>query len=219
MRPTISDSLEAGSTIPHLDVTHSTLDASLELLVRELQHRIRNLLTVVQCFVNNTEARTADDYRVALTARIVNLSEAYNLIESARENRVSLAELFERTLMPHATLLKDRILVAGPDIVLEPRLALSLHMIFHELATNASKHGALTSTSGAVEVLWDVRSDGKDHALAVQWRERGGPEVHKPLHKGFGLRLISKVLSGAQVEMDFAPAGLLCRLLVAIDPS
>ena len=106
MRPTISDSLEAASAIPHLDVTHSKLDASLELLVRELQHRIRNLLTVVQCFVNSTEASTADDYRVALMARIVNLSEAYNLIESARENRVSLAELLERTLMPHATLLK-----------------------------------------------------------------------------------------------------------------
>jgi len=219
MRPIISDSLKAATAIPHLDVTHSKRDASLELLVRELQHRIRNLLTVVQCFVNNTEARTADDYRVALMARIVNLSDAYNLIESVRENRVSLAELLERTIMPHATFLKDRIFAAGPDIVLEPRLALSLHMIFHELATNASKHGALTSTSGAVEVLWDIRSDGEDHALAVQWREHGGPEVRKPRHKGFGLRLISKVLSGAQVEMDFAPAGLLYRLQVEIDPS
>ena len=75
-------------------------------------------------------------------------------------------------------------------------------MIFHEPATNASKHGALTSTSGAVELLWDVRSDGEDHALAVQWREHGGPEVRKPRHKGFGLRLNSKVLSGGQVEMD-----------------
>jgi two-component sensor histidine kinase len=219
MRPIIFDSLEAASAIPHLDVTHSKRDASLELLVRELQHRIRNLLTVVQCFVNNTDASTADDYRVALMGRLVNLSDAYNLIESARENRISLTELLERTLMPHATFLRDRIFVAGPDIVLEPRLALSLHMIFHELATNASKHGALTSRSGAVEVLWDVRSDGEDHALAVQWREHGGPEVRKPRHKGFGLRLISKVLSGAQVEMDFAPAGLLCRLLVEIDPS
>jgi two-component sensor histidine kinase len=68
-------------------------------------------------------------------------------------------------------------------------------------------------------VLWDVRSDGQGHALAVRWREHGGPEVRKPRHKGFGLRLISKVLSGAQVDMDFAPDGLLCRLLVEIDPS
>jgi len=219
MRPTISDSFERATAVPRYEVAHSERNASLELLVRELQHRIRNLLTVVQCFVNSTEASTADDYRFALMARIANLSDAYSLIENARENRVSLAELLDRTLKPHVTFLRDRILVAGPDIVLEPRLALSLHMIFHELATNASKHGALAHTSGAVEVLWDVRSDGEDHALAVQWREHGGPEVRKPRHKGFGLRLISKVLSGAQVEMDFAPAGLLCRLLVEIDPS
>jgi two-component sensor histidine kinase len=219
MRPTISDSFERATVIPHYELAHSERNASLELLVRELQHRIRNLLTVVQCFVNGTEANTADDYRFALMARIANLSDAYSLIESTRENRVSLVELLDRTLKPHATFLKDRILVGGPDIVLEPRLALSLHLIFHELATNAGKHGALTSTSGAVEVLWDVRSDGEEHALAVQWREHGGPEVRKPRHKGFGLRLISKVLSGARVEMDFAPAGLLCRLLVEIDPS
>ena len=219
MKPTISDSLESTTAIPPYEAALSKRNASLELLVGELQHRIRNLLTVVQFFVNNTEAGTADDYRVALTARIVSLSDAYNLIERAREKRVSLAELLERTLKPHATCLKDRILVAGPDVVLEPHLALSLHMIFHELATNASKHGALTSVSGAVEVLWDIRSDGEGHVLAVQWREHGGPEVRKPRHKGFGLRLISKVLSGARVEMDFAPAGLLCRLLVGIDPS
>jgi two-component sensor histidine kinase len=219
MKPTISDSFESATAIPPYEAALSKRNASLELLAKELQHRLRNLLTVVQCFVKNTEASTADDYRVALMARLVNLSDAYNLIERARENRVSLAELLERTLKPHVTFLRDRILVAGPDIVLEPRLALSLHMIFHELATNASKHGALASTSGAVEVLWDVRSDGGDHALAVQWREHGGPKVHKPRHEGFGLRLISKVLSGARVEMDFAPAGLLCRLLVEIDPS
>jgi two-component sensor histidine kinase len=219
MRPTISDSFESTTAIPPYEAALSKRNASLELLVGELQHRIRNLLTVVQFFVNNTEAGTADDYRVALTARIVSLSDAYNLIEGAREKRVSLAELLERTLKPHATFLKDRILVAGPDVVLEPHLALSLHMIFHELATNASKHGALTSASGAVEVLWDIRPDGEGHALAVQWREHGGPEVRKPRHKGFGLRLISKVLSGAQVDMDFAPAGLLCRFLVEIHPT
>ena len=122
-------------------------------------------------------------------------------------------------LGPHATLPNDRILLAGPDIILEPRFALSLHMIFHELATNASKHGALTSTSGVVEVIWNVLIDGSNQALAVQWREQGGPEVTKPQHKGFGMRLISKALTGAKVDMDFAPAGLVCRLLVEIDPS
>ena len=131
MKPTISDTFESATAIPAYEAALSKSNASLELLARELQHRIRNLLTVVQCFVKNTEASTADDYRVALMARIVNLSDAYNLIESARKNRVSLAELLERTLKPHVTFLRDRILIAGPDIVLGPRLALSLHRIFH----------------------------------------------------------------------------------------
>jgi two-component sensor histidine kinase len=135
-------------------------------------------------------------------------------------------ELLERTLKPHSALPNGRILLAGPDIllagpdiILEPRLALSLHLISHELATNASKHSALTSLSGAVEVNWDILADGGSQVLAVQWREQGGPKVTKPQHKGFGMRLISKALSGAQVDMDFAPAALVCRLLVEIDAS
>jgi two-component sensor histidine kinase len=75
MRPIIPDSFERATAIPHYEVAHSKRNASLELLVRELQHRIRNLLTVVQCFVNSTEARTADDYRIALVARLANLSD------------------------------------------------------------------------------------------------------------------------------------------------
>ena len=211
MRPTISDPFQRETGILRDD-------ASSELLVMELQHRIRNLLNIVQCFVVNTKANTADEYREALTARIGTLSDAYDLIESG-EQRVSFAKLLERTLKPHSTLPNGRILLAGPEVILDPRLALSLHMIFHELATNASKHGALTSMSGVVEVLWDFLPQGRGQALAVQWREHGGPEVRKPRHKGFGMHLISTALSRAQIDMDFAPTGLLCRLLVEIDPS
>ena len=212
MRPTISDPvLETAGVLPG--------DIAPELLVKELQHRIRNLLGVVQCFVVNTEATTADDYREALAARIAALSDAYDLIEGVREHRVSLARLLERTLKPHSTLPSGRILLAGPHVVLGPRLALSLHMIFHELATNASKHGALISSSGVVEVHWDFLPHGGHQALAVQWRERGGPEVRKPRRQGFGMRLISRVLSEAQIDVDFVPTGLLCRLLVEIDSS
>jgi two-component sensor histidine kinase len=192
---------------------------SLTLLVRELQHRMRNLLTVVQCLVIQTESSTADGYRDALTARLSALSDAYGLIESASDHRVALADLLKRTLKPYAEVRGGRIRAAGPDVALEPPLVLSLHMVFHELATNASKHGALASTSGAVEIRWDILLNGDGRTLAVQWRELGGPEVRKPRHKGFGLRLISKVLPAARVEVDFAPAGLLCRLLIDIDSS
>ena len=128
-----------------------------------------------------------------------------------------MSELLARTLRPYAAVRKDRIYVAGPDVELEPRLALSLHMIFHELATNASKHGALSSQSGRVEVLWDFLSDGADRRLAVQWSERGGPQARFPKRKGFGLRFIERVLTDAQVELDFDPAGFVCRILVGAD--
>ena len=197
----------------------SLCDGPLKLLVRELQHRIRNLLTVVQCLVIQTDSSTADGYRDALTARLSALSDAYVLIECSSDHRVSMANLIKRTLKPFAEVRRGRIRAAGPDLVLEPTLALALHMVFHELATNASKYGALTSKLGAVEVLWDILRNGDDRILAVQWRERGGPRVRKPRHKGFGLRLVSKALPSAKVEMDFAPTGLQCRLLIKIDPS
>jgi two-component sensor histidine kinase len=219
MRPTVSDSFQGTSAILGHEVLLPQRDASLELLVKELQHRIRNLSSVVQCFVTNTEANTANDYRIALTARIAALSDAYDLIENAREHRVSLTKLLERTLKPHAMLSKDCILLSGPNIILEPHVALSLHMVFHELATNACKYGALTSTSGGVEVLWDIVPKSGSQALGIQWREHGGPEVVKPQHKGFGTRLITKALAGARVDMDFGSAGLVCRLLLEIDPS
>jgi two-component sensor histidine kinase len=192
---------------------------SLNLLVDELQHRIRNLLTIVQCFVSETESSTADEYRAALSARIAGLSEAYNLIERTRVQHIYLSEVLEQTLKSYAAVRKNRICAAGPDVELEPRLALSLHMVLHELVTNASKYGALTTAAGQVEVLWELFSGDAGRRLAVQWRERGGPEVREPDRKGFGLRLITKVLKNAQVGLSFDRAGLVCQMLIEIDES
>jgi two-component sensor histidine kinase len=189
----------------------------LHLLVDELQHRMRNLLTVVQCLVSQTDSLTAEGYRAALSARIASLTDAYNLIERTCAHKIALAELLEQTLKPYAAVREDRIRAAGPDVELEPRLALSLYMALHELATNASKHGALTSASGQVEVLWEVLSDDAGRRLALQWRERGGPNVREPTQKGFGLRLVTKVLGTAQVGLSFDRAGLVCRMLMEID--
>jgi two-component sensor histidine kinase len=91
-------------------------------------------------------------------------------------------------------------------------------MIFHELATNARKYGALSSASGSVEVRWDIPACSAGRAVAIQWCESGGPRVRKPRRKRFGMRLIAKALSGSQVDMNFAPAGLVCRILLEINP-
>ena len=218
-RSTASHSSRSASIIRDDKDTYPKRDAALELLAKELQHRIRNLLGIVQCFVTDTEANSADGYRAALMERLAALSSVFSFIEQARGHRVSLAKMIERTLKPHAICPNGRIILAGPDITLEPQCALSLHLVFHELATNACKHGALASASGAVEVCWDVLSERSGLALAIQWREHGGPSVRKPQRMGFGMRLISKALVGAQVDMDFASAGLVCRILFKINSS
>jgi two-component sensor histidine kinase len=174
---------------------------------------------VVQCFIDQTDCSTADDYRAALSARISCLSDAHNLIDRTPIQHVAMGELPEQTLKSYATVRKDRIRAAGPDVELEAGLPLSLHMVLHELVINASKHDALTSASGQVEVLRDLLSDDAGRRLAVQWRERGGPEVKEPDRKGFGLRLVTKVLRNAQVGLSFDPAGLVCQMLIEIDES
>ena len=219
VRSAASHSLQSASEIPSDEDSRPKGDAALELLARELQHRIRNLLSIVQCFVTNTEADTADGYRTALMERLATLSGAFSFIERARDHRISLENLIERTLKPHAIGSIDRISLAGPDITLEPQLALPLHLVLHELATNACKHGALASVAGTVDVSWNTLFERDSPAIAIQWREQGGPAVKKPERMGFGMRLISKALVGSQVDIDFAPAGLVCRILLEIDPS
>ena len=214
MRHTVIESFHDGSGRAQYERIAPIPEDSLELVVGELQHRMRNILSVVLCFVNNTDANTTADFRAALSARIATLSDAYRMIESAREQRVSFAELLERTLKPHAMSHRARILLAGPDLMLEPHVALPVHVIIHELATNASKYGALTSTAGAVEVTWESPPCLGGRGLAIQWRERGGPKVTKPEHRGFGTQLIARALPDAQVDLDFAPDGLVCRLLI-----
>jgi two-component sensor histidine kinase len=174
---------------------------------------MRNILSIVLCFVNNTDASTTEDFREALSARIATLSDAYRMIECVRSASVSRGDAGANAQAardvsqgPHSA--------RGPDFTLEPHIALSLHVIIHELATNASKYGALTSTAGAVEVIWESPPYLGGQGLALQWRERGGPRVAKPERRGFGTQLIARALPGAQVDLDFAPDGLVCRLLI-----
>jgi two-component sensor histidine kinase len=187
------------------------------LLNAELQHRIRNILTLVQYLINQTQSVTIEGYREALTERIGNLAAAHELIECAYGHSISLVDVVARTLKPYAGILEERIRMKGPNIELRPQLCLALHMIFHELATNACKHGALASASGQVEILWDQHLGGTGRQLAVQWSELNGPEVCEPKRRGFGLSLVTKALTDAQVELKFERSGLVCRILVDID--
>lgn len=192
-------------------------DCPHSLLIRELQHRIRNLLTLVQYLVNQTHSATVPAYREALLAQIGNLADASDLIESPHERRISLDALLSRTLKPYMAACDDRFCSSGPNVDLGPRLGLALHMIFHELVTNACKYGALASLSGRVEIYWSLQQDAAGRKLALQWRERDGPEVCGPQRSGFGLNLVTKALANAEVELRFERTGVVCQMLIEID--
>ena len=184
------------------------------LLLAELGHRIRNLLTTIEAAVKQTHSTTVEDYRAKLIARITGL---YSFCEftSRYSHRLGLAQLLEQSMRPYSAN-GAQVLAAGPDVELEPHLALALQLVFHELAANASKFGALGSRLGSVDIEWAVRHvPGAPPKLAIVWVEHGRPEVRHRQHAGFGSRLVKTVLDRyGGVWLDLNDTGLACFMVV-----
>ncbi len=196
------------------------------LLLHELNHRVKNALAGVQALAAQTarghdERRTSDALFQAFEERLFALARAHDLLTREAWQGASLSDLVRGTLAPHHDGADPaRIAASGPEVRLVPGAAVALHMAFHELATNAAKHGALSAREGWVEVEWSVArsaaGSGPDGggALEVRWRERGGPPVPgPPARRGFGSRLIERGLSrqlGGEARLDFLPDGVEC---------
>src|SRR5580704_417188 len=189
----------------------------LALLLGELDHRIRNLLMMIEAAVKQTHSTSVEDYRAKLMARITGLY-SFCVFTSHYGRMLGLPKLLEQTVRPFSAN-GAQVLAAGPEVELEPSLARALHLVFHELATNANKYGALSSPLGYVKIEWKIRHvPGAPRKLAMLWTEHGGPEVKHPRHCGFGSRLIRTVLGGhGGVRLDFNRTGLACFMLVDLD--
>ena len=183
------------------------------LLVNELNHRVKNTLALVQGLALQSFGKGNDpaDALVAFQQRLSALAAAHDLLTRENWEGGTLARLIEQAVGHHNSI-DERIAVAGPEIVLSPKAAISFVMAMHELATNAAKYGALSAPSGRVTVSWGTEPGGR---LWLEWRERGGPEVSAPDRKGFGLRMIERALAtdiGGSVSLDFDPRGIVCRI-------
>lgn len=187
-----------------------------DLLNAELAHRLKNNLALVQSIVSQT-LRTATDLpsaRKLLSERISALGKAHDVLMTGRKDAASVEEIVRSTV----ALLGEgaRVAIAGPQVELGASAALSLALICHELATNASKYGALSVDAGQVTVQWQIETDAAGKPLFVfEWQESDGPVVTPPTRRGFGTRLIEVGLSGAfgaEARLDYAPSGLRCRL-------
>lgn len=195
-----------------LDVTPSKLaERHRELLIDELNHRVKNTLAIVQGVAHQTfrSIEAAEPARLAFEGRLASIAGAHNLLTREKWERVSLRDLAsEAVQMDGAN--QGRIRLDGAPVILEPRQAVSIAMALHELTTNAMKYGALSGAEGSVELSWRM-----DRRLQLVWRERGGPAVIPPGRRGFGSRMIQDALAhelDGRVSMDFQPEGLVCTI-------
>lgn len=176
------------------------------LMINELNHRVKNTLATVQSLALQSLGRGGAKVE-AFNERLVALSRAHDLLTRHVWEKAELEEVILRTLEPYGS----RTTASGPTVWLAPNAAVSLSMVFHELATNATKYGALFSEAGRVEVSWRIDSAAAE--LVLTWREVGGPPITAPQRSGFGSRLIRNSLAhelGGSAELAFRPEGLVC---------
>ncbi len=179
------------------------------LLAHELEHRGKNLLTVVQAMVSRTLSSTEafDDVRHALMRRIQSLAQSQNVLLSRGFEGATVAEIVNGEF----AVFSDRVDAAGPDVMLHARAAQTLALVVHELGTNATKHGALSRPGGHVAVQWWIEGPAANARFRFKWRERGGPRVSPPTRQGFGRDLLEKAAAhefGAAPTISFAEDGL-----------
>jgi PAS domain S-box-containing protein len=190
-----------------------------KLLIDELNHRVKNTLATVQSLITLAarSARDVDEFRKAVQGRILALSYAHNQLSERHWEDAELGRLLRSGLEPY--LAKGNVLFSGEAIHVPPRAALMLSMAVHELATNAAKFGALSSSDGRIEVSWLAKANGSAPRLQLRWREENGPSVAKPTHKGFGTRLLEHGIEtelGGSALIEFAPSGVRCEIDVPL---
>jgi len=210
---------QRGAVVSHDDVTALVeAERRQKLLTNELNHRVKNTLAIVQAIASQSIRSSADVQAVkqAFVARIGALARVHDTLTATAWSGATLAEIAEATLEPFRSS-GGTISATGPDVRLDAGTAVTLSLALHELATNATKHGALSQPTGHVTLEWTLAE--KPAEVHVSWVESGGPPVVPPTHEGFGSRLIRGMARGGDFAVSFDPAGVRYRLTLPIEKS
>ena len=191
-------------------------DEIRNLLVGELNHRVKNTLAIVQSIASQT-ARTSsglDQFIGRFNGRIQSLSSAHHMLTEAHWSGASLRELITSQIAVSSGD-SQNIDIVGDDVFVPPQTALQLTLMLHELATNALNHGSLSRPGGRVLIVWSIAS-GDQPRIELTWTERGGPPVSPPVARGFGTLLLERSgkLPHLRARLEFAPKGVVCRIEV-----
>lgn len=206
-----SDNRPLGLLSISRDVTaRRAFDERRELLIHELNHRVKNTLALVQALAQQSFRPTANatEAPANFEGRLRTLAAAHDLLTREQWEGVTLAELVRAAT---SALGADRMSASGPAMTVTPKAAVALAMAIHELGTNAIKYGALSNSEGHVDVAWSTSGN----EFILEWREHGGPPVSMPITRGFGVRMIERVLAsdiGGSVKIEFLGDGLQCRV-------
>jgi PAS domain S-box-containing protein len=217
----------SGAVVQHfasfMDTTrHKNEKDRLRFLLDELNHRTQNTLATVLAIAKQTLASAADGEIVSLfEGRVLALSKAQALLGRTSWDRVGMRDIIDRILEPFGLhdLSTKRFRAEGDDVRLQPKVALSLAMVFHELATNAAKHGALSNDAGRVSIAWRVEPFLEGIGMQLLWRESDGPPVTPSGRKGFGSRLIERGLAqelNGEVRLVYDPTGVSCHIAMPL---
>lgn len=204
------------------DVTaRKRYDERQNLLVNELNHRVKNTLASVQSIAMQTlrDAPTKAEGWRALQARLLALASAHDVLTRGHWEGADIYEVIQGSLAAYRMNGQDtRLKLTGPNIRLRPRAALALSLAVHELATNAGKYGALSIDSGRVDVDWTIATEPP--VFSLRWAESGGPPVKMPQRRGFGSRLIERGLAqdlDGDIRLDFEPSGVICTIAAPME--
>ncbi len=187
------------------------------MVMRELSHRSKNLLAVIQAMVSNSLRISPDpqQFRENLTERLAGLARSHDLLIKTDWGSVSLAELISTQLSAFDDPKRSRVSAHGPKVLLSPHTAQHLGMAFHELATNALKYGALSSPEGRIAIEWAIKQTREGDILLLRWQESGGPPVIAPQRRGFGSTVIERLVPstpGSSSRVDWLATGLVWEL-------
>jgi two-component system CheB/CheR fusion protein len=208
-----------GVVVTFFDITRLVeAEARQRTLVQELNHRVRNMLTVVSAIAHQTLARSGspEAFVAAFQGRIQSLAHSYGLLSREHWGDVLVQDILDNELAQYREDADDRITLDGPAVAFKPSAALGLGLVFHELATNATKYGALSTPDGRISVRWQVESRSS-RTLVIDWREAKGPRVRKPKRQGFGTELIEREVThtlGGKLTVDYAAGGLQVQIAI-----
>jgi two-component sensor histidine kinase len=215
------DGQPAGAVAAFVDISdRKRAEEQRDLLVAELNHRVKNTLSIVSAIAQQSFSRNphADEERHSFSARIRALAQTHTRLAEAGWSGASLEAMLRDEFAPFIRDDRGNVRLSGPPVTLQAKCALTLGMSIHELATNAAKYGALSTDRGSLAISWHI--DPALRQLRINWAEAGGPRVEPPGRSGFGRFLVERALSfdlGGDVRLTFAEEGVHCDISVPLE--